>query len=112
MAYSKQQSERDTVLDLAAEIRAADGDTEALASALLERAKEFETASGSLLDRSKEPSNISQRAHLVAKSDEAKASKERCNLIVHTLMHRVPAPDLSTTDWKLLEKAFPGLRKR
>jgi hypothetical protein len=111
MAFRKQDSDYETILDLKAEIRSANGDIEALMSQLLNREKEFETARKALLRRADSPRNITSRPQLVVKAKEAASSKQRCDLIVHSLMHKVRAPGLNAQDWTDVEGALRGARK-
>jgi hypothetical protein len=112
MAFNKQAADFATVVDLAAEIRAAAGDIEALVGVILTRAKDLETARKSYERRAKNARNLTDRPHLTAKAQEAQESKKRCDFIVHTLMHKVRAPGLSDADWGLLARAFPQLKAR
>ena len=111
MAFRKQDSDYETELDLKAELRAAGGDVETLVGQLLNREKEFEVARKSLLRRADSPRNITSRPQLVAKAKEAAGSKQRCDLIVHSLMHKLRAPGLSGEDWSTVERALRSARK-
>ena len=111
MAFRKQQAERESVLDLEAEIKLSNGDLDALMSQLLERGKEFEAARASFMRRSENPRNLTSRPQLVAKADEAATSKQRCDQTLHALMHKVRAPGMKPEDWRLVEKTLRGTRK-
>jgi hypothetical protein len=111
MAFRKQKQDYETQLDLKAEIHAAASDIEALMSRILERGKEFETAKRSYTQRAANPRNITARPQVMAKAKEASFSKKRCDLILHTLMHKVRAPGLNAEDWHDLEPVLDLARR-